>query len=416
MGKALAEAFPAAREVFEQRRRGARRSAVELIFEGPEAELTLTANAQPALMATSLAALRALESEAGLDVARDAAFVAGHSLGEYSALLRGRRADARGRGAAAAHSRPGDAEGRAGRRRRDGGDPRARVRRGVGDRRRGARDLATGGDLRGRQRQRRRPGRDLRREGARSSGRWSSPKLKGAKRALPLPVSAPFHCPLMQPAADAMAEALTATTILAPKAPLVANVSASAAQRSRRDSRQPRRAGDRRGALARKRRFIWRPGRRRASSRSAPARCSPAWSSASPTARAAIERRNAGRRRRPIKAAARELKRAERGKAKARVRSDRKDGAGHRRLRRHRRRDRARAARARARPSRSPARGARRWRRWPANSATRAHVLPCDLADAAAVEALVPAAEAAMGRSTSSSTTPASRATICSCA
>ena len=86
MGKALAEAFPAAREVFERVDAALGESLSKVIFEGPDAALTLTANAQPALMATSLAALRALESEAGLDVARDAAFVAGHSLGEYSAL------------------------------------------------------------------------------------------------------------------------------------------------------------------------------------------------------------------------------------------------------------------------------------------------------------------------------------------
>ena len=86
MGKALAEAFPAAREVFQRVDAALGESLSKLIFEGKEAELTLTADAQPALMATSLAALRALESEAGLDVARDAAFVAGHSLGEYSAL------------------------------------------------------------------------------------------------------------------------------------------------------------------------------------------------------------------------------------------------------------------------------------------------------------------------------------------
>ena len=106
----------------------------KLIFEGPEAELTLTANAQPALMATSIAALRALETEAGLDVARDAAFVAGHSLGEYSALCAAGAltlADTarllRLRGA-------GDAAGGSRRRGRDGGDPRARFRQGVADR------------------------------------------------------------------------------------------------------------------------------------------------------------------------------------------------------------------------------------------------------------------------------------------
>ncbi len=80
MGKALADAFPAAAEVFARVDAALGEKLSKAIFEGPEAELTLTANAQPALMATSLAALSALESEAGLDVARDAAFVAGHSL------------------------------------------------------------------------------------------------------------------------------------------------------------------------------------------------------------------------------------------------------------------------------------------------------------------------------------------------
>src|SRR5271167_2151683 len=86
MGKALADRFPVCREVFARVDAALDEKLSHLIFERPEAELTLTANAQPALMATSIAALRALESEAGLDVGRDAAFVAGHSLGEYSAL------------------------------------------------------------------------------------------------------------------------------------------------------------------------------------------------------------------------------------------------------------------------------------------------------------------------------------------
>ena len=86
MGKALAEAFPAARDVFARVDEALSQNLSRLMFEGPEAELTLTANAQPALMAASMAALRALEIEAGFEPARDAAFVAGHSLGEYSAL------------------------------------------------------------------------------------------------------------------------------------------------------------------------------------------------------------------------------------------------------------------------------------------------------------------------------------------
>ena len=86
MGKALAADFAAARAVFDEVDAALGQKLSALMFEGPESELTLTANAQPALMAVSLAALRVLESEAGLDVARDAAFAAGHSLGEYSAL------------------------------------------------------------------------------------------------------------------------------------------------------------------------------------------------------------------------------------------------------------------------------------------------------------------------------------------
>ncbi len=86
MGKALAEAFPDARAVFAEVDEALGETLSTLIFEGPEAELTLTSNAQPALMAVSLAVLAALRAEAGFDLARDAAFVAGHSLGEYSAL------------------------------------------------------------------------------------------------------------------------------------------------------------------------------------------------------------------------------------------------------------------------------------------------------------------------------------------
>jgi len=86
MGKALAETFPQARAVLAEVDDALGQKLSLLMFEGPQDELTLTANAQPALLAASLAAIRVLESEAGLDLARDASFVAGHSLGEYSAL------------------------------------------------------------------------------------------------------------------------------------------------------------------------------------------------------------------------------------------------------------------------------------------------------------------------------------------
>src|SRR2546429_3773309 len=86
MGKALADNFAAARNVFEAVDEALGEKLTAIIWEGPADRLTLTENAQPALMAVSLAAMRVLESEAGVDVVRDAAFVAGHSLGEYSAL------------------------------------------------------------------------------------------------------------------------------------------------------------------------------------------------------------------------------------------------------------------------------------------------------------------------------------------
>jgi [acyl-carrier-protein] S-malonyltransferase len=223
MGKALADAFPAAREVFARVDAALGEPLSRLIFEGPEAELTLTANAQPALMATSLAALAALESEAGLSVARDAAFVAGHSLGEYSALcaagaltLEDAARLLRVRGAAMQRAVP------------------------VGE---GAMAAILGLDLETVsaiaaeaaeaggvcQAANDNGGGQVVISGAREAVEraMALAKMKGAKRALALPVSAPFHCALMQPAAVEMAAALALTTILAPKVPLIANVSAS---------------------------------------------------------------------------------------------------------------------------------------------------------------------------------------------
>jgi len=222
MGKALAEAFPAAREVFAQVDAALGEPLSKLIFEGPDAALTLTANAQPALMATSLAALRALESEAGLDVARDAAFVAGHSLGEYSALcaagalsLQDTARLLRVRGAAMQQAVPVGAGAMAAilgldldavtaiaaEAAKDGGVCQAANDNG------GGQVVISGAK-------------------AAVERAMEIAKAKGAKRALPLPVSAPFHCALMQPAAFAMAAALATTTIVRPKVPLVANVAA----------------------------------------------------------------------------------------------------------------------------------------------------------------------------------------------
>ena len=221
MGRDLAEAYPAARAVFEEVDDALGESLSGLIWEGDADTLTLTQNAQPALMATSIAALRALEAE-GVPVT-DAAFVAGHSLGEYSALTAAGAvsvADAarllRARGAAmqeavpvgvgamaailglnfdkvaavAAEAAQGDVCQAA-----NDNDPgqvvvsghKAAVERAV--------DLA---------------------------------KEAGAKRAVMLPVSAPFHCALMAPAAEAMQEALSSVAIAAPSVPVVANVRADA--------------------------------------------------------------------------------------------------------------------------------------------------------------------------------------------
>src|SRR5437588_2410513 len=219
MGKALSDAFPVAREVFSEVDEALGEKLTAIMWEGPADRLTLTENAQPALMAVSLAAMRVLESEAGVDLARDAAFVAGHSLGEYSALaaagalsipdtarllrIRGRAMQAAvpvGAGAmaaligleleAAAAVAAEAAQGQVCQAANDNGGGQVVV---SGDKAAVERAIEIA-------------------------------KGKGAKRAMLLPVSAPFHCALMQPAADAMAEALAKVAIEPPLVPLVANV------------------------------------------------------------------------------------------------------------------------------------------------------------------------------------------------
>lgn len=222
MGKSLADSFAAARAVFEEVDAALSQKLSTLMWEGPADELTLTANAQPALMAVSLAVVRVLEAEAGLDLKRDAAFVAGHSLGEYSAL------------AAAGTFSIADA---------------ARLLRIRGDAMQkavppgqGAMAALLGADL------------DLARaiatdaaqgdvcEAANDNGGGqvvlSGAKAaidraivlageRGVRRAMLLPVSAPFHCALMQPAAEAMRAALATVTMHAPVVPVMANVGAA---------------------------------------------------------------------------------------------------------------------------------------------------------------------------------------------
>ena len=220
MGQALAEAYPAAQAVFDEVDDALGEPLSKLIWEGDIEELTLTQNAQPALMATSIAALRALQAE-GVSVQKSA-FVAGHSLGEYSALA------AAGSLSVADAARLLRTRGRA---------MQEAVPVGVG-----AMAAILGLDLEA--------VREVAAEAAQGevceaandndpaqvvvSGHRAAveraveiAKAKGAKRAMLLPVSAPFHCALMAPAAEVMAEALEAVEIKAPVVPLVANVIAA---------------------------------------------------------------------------------------------------------------------------------------------------------------------------------------------
>jgi [acyl-carrier-protein] S-malonyltransferase len=224
MGKGLAEAFAPSRRVFEEVDEALHQNLSALAFGGPEAELTLTANAQPALMAVSLAALRALEAELGVDLARDAAFVAGHSLGEYSALAAAGSlsiADAarllRRRGQAMQEAVPvgrGAMAALIGLDYESGAAVAAEAQKQTGA------TCAVANDNGGSQ---------VVISGTKAAVDCAIElaKAKGVRRAIPLPVSAPFHCALMQPAADVMAEALAGVTIKKPKVPVVANVLAA---------------------------------------------------------------------------------------------------------------------------------------------------------------------------------------------
>ncbi len=221
MGKALAEAYPAAKAVFEAVDDALGEKLSALIWGGELAELTLTANAQPALMATSMAAVKALEAE-GFGVT-GAAYVAGHSLGEYSALC---AAGALSLGDTARLLR---IRGRA---------MQSAVPVGVGAMAAllGL-DFATAAEVAAEAAQGEvcQAANDNDPAQVVVSGHKAAveravelAKARGAKRAVMLPVSAPFHCALMQPAAEAMAEALAGVAISAPVVPVVANVRAEA--------------------------------------------------------------------------------------------------------------------------------------------------------------------------------------------
>jgi [acyl-carrier-protein] S-malonyltransferase len=219
MGKALADTHATARTVFAEVDDALGEKLTAIMWEGPADRLTLTENAQPALMAVSLAAMRVLEHEAGLDLKRDAAFVAGHSLGEYSALAaagaltisdtarllrtRGRAMQAAvpvGAGAMAALlGLEFDAAAAVAKEAAQGQVCQAANDNGGGQ-------VVVSGDK------------------AAVERAVEIAKGKGARRAMLLPVSAPFHCALMQPAADVMAEALAKVSVKSPVVPVVANV------------------------------------------------------------------------------------------------------------------------------------------------------------------------------------------------
>ncbi|WP_165321333.1 ACP S-malonyltransferase [Rhizorhabdus phycosphaerae] len=222
MGKALADASVVAREVFQEVDDALSQNLFKLMVEGPADELTLTENAQPAIMANAIATLRVLQKEGGISLADKAAFVAGHSLGEYSALCAAEAIDL------STTARLLKLRGQS---------MQAAVPVGVG-----AMAVFLGLDFEG--------AKAVAEEAAQGevcqaandnsnrqvvvSGHKDAveraieiAKAKGARRAMLLPVSAPFHCALMQPAADAMAEALGKTAVQAPLVPVFANVLAA---------------------------------------------------------------------------------------------------------------------------------------------------------------------------------------------
>jgi [acyl-carrier-protein] S-malonyltransferase len=228
MGRDLADAFPEARRLFDEVDNSLSQQLSRLMFEGPESELTLTENAQPALMAASLAVIRVLETEGGLDLSRHVAYVAGHSLGEYSALAAARAlsvGDAarllKLRGQAMQRAVPVGEGAMAALIGLDATNARAiaaeAARAGIDH----DEICAVANDNA--------PGQVV------VSGHRGAveraiaiAREHGARRSILLAVSAPFHSPLLAPAATAMAEALEDVTLRPPQVPLVANVSATA--------------------------------------------------------------------------------------------------------------------------------------------------------------------------------------------
>jgi [acyl-carrier-protein] S-malonyltransferase len=219
MGKDVADAFASAREVFEEIDEALSQNLSKLMFEGPDEDLILTENAQPAIMAVSLAVMRVLSKDGGVDLSNTVAYVAGHSLGEYSALA------ASGALSIADAARLLKTRGRAMQEAVPVGEGAMAAL--LGAELPQAKELAQAaaeGDVC-----------EVANDNAPGQVVISGAKAAidraiklapeyGARRAVPLPVSAPFHCSLMGPAADAMREALAGIEIKAPCVPLVANV------------------------------------------------------------------------------------------------------------------------------------------------------------------------------------------------
>ncbi|TPG60535.1 [acyl-carrier-protein] S-malonyltransferase [Roseomonas nepalensis] len=230
MGRDLAGAFPAAREVFEAVDETLKQHLTRLMFEGPPEELTLTSNAQPALMAMSLAVLRVLEAEGGFDVRGRVALVAGHSLGEYSALAAAGAFDVaqaarllRLRGDAMQAAVPAGTGAMAALLGAEMDQARAICERAAVDPATEERQVVEAANDNG--------GGQVVISGHKAAVERAVEiaKAEGIRRAMILPVSAPFHSSLMAPAADAMAEALERDPPRAPAVPVVANVTAAKA-------------------------------------------------------------------------------------------------------------------------------------------------------------------------------------------
>jgi [acyl-carrier-protein] S-malonyltransferase len=223
MGRDLAAAFPAAREVFQEVDDALGQNLSRLMFEGPETELVLTENAQPALMTVSMAVVRVAEKETGRKVGQVASYVAGHSLGEYSALA------AAGTFSLADAARLLKARGQAMQRAVPVGQGAMAAVLGLGlDAVRAVTEEASQGEAC-------QAANDNSDEQVVISGAAAAvaraaelAKVKGAKRAIMLPVSAPFHCALMEPAARVMEEKLGTVAMAPPAVPVIANVTASA--------------------------------------------------------------------------------------------------------------------------------------------------------------------------------------------